>query len=79
MIETHLSKDFVYLCILHNSYIGLKDSEDSLTFEPISILWNPKNELFELSVDVISNQQINDNESETYGSTGFFRITPRVS
>ena len=54
MIETHLSKDFVYLCILHNSYIGLKDSEGSLTFKPISILWNPEKELFELSVDVIS-------------------------
>ena len=79
MIETTVSKDFVYLCILHLQYISIEDSKEAIIFKPQSITFNKSTELWELDVELISNKKYNDNEEQqTYGSCGFFRGSPRL-
>ena len=73
MIEVVPSKDFVYLCMVYNEYLKVRDKEGEYTFKPLSLTWNKKIELFELRVDIISNQQNNHNESETEGCNEFSR------
>ena len=80
MIETTVSKDFVYLCILHLQYISIEDSKEAIIFKPQSITFNKSTELWELDVELISNKKYDDNEEQqTYGSCGFFKGTPRLS
>lgn len=79
MIETTVSKDFVYLCILHLQYISIEDSKEAIIFKPQSITFNKSTELWELDVELISNKKYDDNEEQqTYGSCGFFKGTPRI-
>ena len=72
MIETHLSKDFVYLCLLYNTYIALKDNEEKVEFKPLSIKWNKELEMYEFKLDVI-NLEEKKNDEIVEGS-GFGKI-----
>lgn len=78
MIEVIQSRDFVELVILHHQYISIKDSEEAIIFQPRSIIYNRETRLWELTVELLSNNKFDNNEQETYTGSGFSRISPRV-
>lgn len=78
MIEVHQSPDFIDVCILYTQYISIEDSEESIIFKPRSILFNKECKLWELEVELISNNKFDNNEQETYTGSGFSRISPRL-
>ena len=78
MIEVIQSPDFVYLCKLHNQYIAIEDSEEAIIFKPLAIGFNTDAGLWELTVQLLSNNKFDDNEQETYASGEFSRISSRL-
>ena len=77
MIETTISNDLVYLCALHLEYIQVLEKSDNYEYKPISIVRDKETKLFTLTVDLISNQQIDNNDST--GDSEFSKRTPRLS
>ena len=77
MIETTISNDLVYLCVLHLEYLQVFENNADYEYKPISIVLDKETKLYTLTVDLISNQQIDNNDST--GNSEFSRRTPRVS
>lgn len=76
MVESTFSNDIVYLCMLHHEYIVAFEGSQEYTYKPLSIIWDKDSKVFEFKVDLISNQQIDDNDST--GDSEFSRRTPRI-
>ena len=76
MIETTVSNDLVYLLSLHLEYINVIERSEGCEYKPISIIQDKETKLFTLTVDLSSNQQIDNNDST--GNSEFSRRTPRV-
>lgn len=80
MIETTVSNDLVYLCMLHYEYLTIMDNSEVYKYKPISIIKDRETKLFTLTVELNSNQQINNNEqNSTERNSEFSKRTPRIS
>ena len=87
MIETTVSDNLWYLIGLHYEYLqsieGTIDEnypnrkKSDAEYKPILIVKDKDKGVFTLTVDLISNQQIDNNDST--GNSEFSRRTPRVS
>ena len=75
MIETTVSNDLVYLCMLHYEYLNVMESSKNCEYKPLSIIQG-KDKMFTLTVELNSNQQIDNNDST--GDSEFSKRTPRL-
>lgn len=76
MIETTVSNDLVYLCMLHYEYLSIMEKSKAYEYKPISIIQD-KDKMFTLTVELNSNQQIDNNDSTR--DSEFSKRTPRLS
>lgn len=77
MIETTVSNDLVYLFSLHLEYLNVMERSEGCEYKPLSIILDKETKLFTLTVELNSNQQIDNNDSTR--DSEFSRRTPRLS
>ena len=63
--------DLIYLIKLYLQYISIEDTDGELEFKPRKISFNKNAQMWELYVETIKN----NNNEETYGDSGFGKIS----
>ena len=70
-MEVIQNPDLIYLIKLYLQYISIEDAEGELEFKPRKISFNKDVGMWELYVETIKN----NNNEETYGDSGFGKIS----
>ena len=70
-MEIIQNPDLIYLIKLYLQYISIEDSESMVEFKPRKIGFNKNAQMWELHVETIKNI----NNEETYGDSGFGKIS----
>ena len=70
-MEVIQNPDLIYLIKLYLQYISIEDADGELEFKPRKISFNKDVGMWELYVETIKN----NNNEETYGDSGFGKIS----